>query len=163
MFLSLPVFMLTGAVYARGIDPGTQNLTQSWKFNDRTADDHIGGANGTLTGDAEVFDGTLVFSDKDQWMEMPGYAIALNTYQEITLEARYPPCGGANTGYTIPACFGEPINGAGADGDFIASARGGNKSRAAITCGVITSPWSGESGAEGPEYNDAILHPMVRT
>jgi hypothetical protein len=160
----LPVLMLTGAVFAQGVDPGTQNLTHSWTFKDGTANDAVGGANGTLMGDAEIFDGSLIVADQGQWMEMPGNVIALDTYDEITLEAWYLPYEGVNTGYTMLAYFGDiSAEGSGSNGLFLTAARGDNKSRVAITIGMETSPYTAESGADGPEYDDGLLHHMVGT
>lgn len=82
---------MTGGLTAQGVDPGTSNLKHSWKFNDGTADDHVGGANGTLVGGAAIVDGALVTSAQGQWMEMPGDVIALNTYDAVTIEAWYTP------------------------------------------------------------------------
>ena len=50
------VLMLTlvGNLKGQGVDPGTKNLTHSWTFEDGTANDYVGGANGTLMGDAEI-------------------------------------------------------------------------------------------------------------
>jgi hypothetical protein len=61
------------------------------------------------------------------------------------------------------AYFGDNVNDMGNDGYFITSARGDNKSRAAISCGNTTAPYMAESGADGPEYDDGILHHMVST
>ena len=61
------------------------------------------------------------------------------------------------------AYFGDNVNGLGNDGFFITSARGDNKSRAAISIGDAATPWASESGADGPEYDDGILHQMVST
>jgi hypothetical protein len=165
MVLSSFILMLTltGGLIAQGVDPGTTNLKHSWKFDDGTANDYVGGANGTLVGGAEVVDGALVTSVQGQWMDMPGDAIAMNEYGAVTIAAWYMPEQAANTGYTMLAYFGDTVNGAGADGYFITSARGDDKSRTAITCGVYTNPWSGESGADGPEYDDGNLHHMVST
>jgi hypothetical protein len=70
----------------------------------------------------------------------------------------------ANTEYTMLACFGDTLNGLGVNYYFFTPARGDDKSRAAISCNVLTSsPWSGESGADGPEYDDGELHHMVST
>jgi hypothetical protein len=152
-----------GGLSAQGVDPGTSNLKHSWTFEDGTANDYKGGANGTLVGDASVADGSLYISGQGQWMEMRGDVIDLESYDAITLEAWYTPTQDANTGYTMLAYFGDTVGGVGVDGYFITAARGDDKSRAAISCGVYTNPWSGESGADGPEYDDGTSHLMVST
>ncbi|HDQ45942.1 MAG TPA: T9SS type A sorting domain-containing protein [bacterium] len=162
ILLLLTLALAVGLV-AQGVDPGTANLTHSWLFEDDTANDDVGGAHGTLVGGATVTEGLLWLSDQGQWMEMPGEVIALNTYSEITLECWYTPFEGANTEYTMLAYFGDSVDGFGADGYFITSARGNDVSRAAISCGVYANPWEGESGVDGIEYDDGVLHHMVST
>jgi len=135
----------------------------SYTFEDGTANDSVGGADGVLVGGAEVIDGAMVTFAQDQWMEMPGDVIAMGTYPEVTIEAWYTPTAGANTGWSMLAYFGDNVNDMGNDGFFITSARGDDKSRAAISCGNTSAPYSAESGADGPEYDDGLLHHMVST
>jgi hypothetical protein len=144
-------------------DPGTENLKHSWLFNNGTADDNIGNANGTLMGGAYILEGSLFTDAPDSWLEMPADSISMHTYTGVTIEAWYRPSGLTNTGYTMLAYFGNTKNKLGVDGYFMCAARGDDKSRAAISCGVETSPWTGESGANGPEYDDYELHHMVST
>ncbi len=155
--------VVTGIVFAQGVDPGTENLTHSWLFNDATANDYVGGANGTLMGNAEVWDGVLFLGELDCWMEMPADVIALNTYEEVTIEAWFMSFAESNTEYHMLAYFGDTLNGVGCDGYFITPARGDDSSRAAISCGVYENPWSGETGVNGPEYDDGELHHFVST
>jgi hypothetical protein len=145
------------------IDPGKKNLTHSWTFTDTTTNDYVGGANGTLMGGAYLSDGSLWTDNSGSWMEMPADKIAMNTYKAVTIEMWFVPLAEANTAYTMLAYFGNTINGAGVNGYFMCAARGDDKSRAAISCGVEVNPWSGESGANGPEYDDGELHHMVST
>jgi hypothetical protein len=145
------------------VDPGTENLTHSWTFEDGTPNDYVGGANGTLEGGAFVEDGALVTANLNQWMAMPADVIELNAYPEITLEAWFISVPDANTGFHMLVYFGNTVNTVGNDYYFFTPARQDNISRAAISCGVVTSPWTGESGANGPEYDDGELHHMVST
>jgi len=146
-----------------GEEPAPAGPVHSYTFEDGTANDSVGDANGVLMGDAYVDGGALVTVDQDDWMEMPGDVIAMNTYSEITIEAWYTPEAGANTSWSMLAYFGDSVNGLGSNGYFITSARGDNKSRAAISCGDIATPWASESGADGLEYDDGLLHHMVST
>ena len=50
----------------------------------------------------------------------------------------------------------------GYNGFFLTPVRGDNKARAAISCWADT-PYQGETGADGPEYDDSNLHHMVAT
>jgi hypothetical protein len=51
----------------------------------------------------------------------------------------------------------------GSNGCFIATSRYDNISRAAISCGTLPEPWTGESMVNSTEYNDSILHHMIST
>jgi hypothetical protein len=144
-------------------DPGDENLMHRYTFDDGTATDSAGEADGVLVGGAAVVDGALVISAQDQWMEMPGSVIAMNTYEAVSLVARYTPTAGANGGYTMLAYFGDSVGGLGSNGFFFSPARGDNVSRAAISIGNTSAPWAAESGANGPEYDDGKTHFVVVT
>jgi hypothetical protein len=144
-------------------DPGTGNLRHEYTFEDGTAKDSVGGADGVLVGGAAVVDGAMVTTAQDQWMEMPGSVIAMNTYAEVSIAAWYTPTAGANPGWSMLAYFGDSLNGLGSNGFFITTARADDKSRAAISIGDVATPWASESGADGPEYDDGKPHLMVST
>jgi hypothetical protein len=138
------------------------NMTHQYTFSDGTKDS-VGAADGVLVGGAEVKDGALLTTVQDQWMEMDGNSIAVNTYPEVTIECWYTPKAGGNTGWSMLAYFGDSVNGLGSNGFFITTARGDNVSRAAISCGDVATPWASESGVNGVEYDDGLLHQMVST
>ena len=144
-------------------EPEPANPVHRYTFEDGTANDSVGGAHGTLVGYADVVGGALVTYDQDDWMEMPGDVIAMNTFDEVTIEAWYTPTAGANAGWSMLAYFGDSLDGLGSNGFFITSARFDDKSRAAISIGDIATPWASETGADGPEYDDGLLHHMVST
>ena len=96
-------------------------------------------------------------------MEMSGTAIAVNTFEAVTIACWYTPQANANTSWSMLAYFGDSVDGLGSNGFFITTARGDNKSRAAISIGDQATPWASESGADGPEYDDGLLHFMVST
>lgn len=144
-------------------NPGTANLTHKWTFNDGTAADSVGGVDGTLIGGASIVDGALVTSAQDQWMEMDGAALALNTYDAMSCVVWYTPKAGANTGYSMLTYFGDSLNGLGSNGFFMCSARGDDVSRVGISIGDTATPWASESGANGPEIDDGKPHLMVGT
>ena len=144
-------------------NPGATNLKHQYTFDDGTAKDSVGQADGVLVGGAAVVDGALVTSAQDQWMEMPGKTIAMNTYEAVTMVMWYTPKANGNTGYTMLAYFGDSVNGLGSNGYFITTARGDNISRTAISIGNTSAPWSAESGANGPEYDDGKPHCMIST
>jgi hypothetical protein len=161
-YLLPSILILTVNLFAQ-TDPGTQNLTHSWTFEDGTANDYVGGANGTLMGGAVIADGALLATNLNQWMAMPADVIELNAYPEVTIEAWFMSVPNANTSWHMLFSYGNTVNTVGNDYWFITPARADDKSRAAISCGVVSSPWTGESGADGPEYDDGELHHMVST
>lgn len=145
------------------VDPGTANLTHSWTFNDGTANDHIGGAHGVLMGDSYIEAGSLFTDLGEAWMEMPADIISINSYSEITLEIWFIPLAVSNTGFHMIAFFGDSQNSLGVNYYFLTPARGDDASRAGISCGNTSTPWSAESYAAGPELDDGALHHMVST
>jgi hypothetical protein len=134
----------------------------SYTFEDGTTNDSVGDADGVLVGGAQVIDGAMVTTAQEQWMEMPGDIIAINSYEAATIECWYTPQAGANTGWSMLAYLGGNDGGVGTNGWFITTARADDKSRAAISTGS-TTPWADETGADGPEYDDGLLHHMVST
>jgi hypothetical protein len=138
----------------------------SYTFEDGTTADSVGDADGTLVGGAVVADGALLTTAQDQWMEMPGDVIDINSFDAITIEAWCTPTDGANTSWSMLAYLGgssEPnIAGVGINGYFMTIARNDDKSRAAISTGS-NEPWADETGADGVEYDDGMLHHVVST
>ncbi|MBN1780342.1 T9SS type A sorting domain-containing protein [bacterium] len=155
------VLMLTVSVFAQ-VDPGTGDLTHSWTFEDGTANDYIGGVNGTLMGGAVIENGALVTAELDQYLDLLAEDVALQTYPEFTCEILFQSFEGQNTSYYMFFYFGDTQNGGGYNGYFMTPARGDNVSRAAISC-WSDPPYQGESGANGPECDDGLLHHMVST
>jgi hypothetical protein len=151
------------------VDPGTDNLVHSYTFDDGTANDNVGSANGTLAGDATISGGSLVLDGEDDWMSMPGNVIALNTYSELSIECRFRSVAGGNTGNHMVASFGEEGTGAnttyGYKYLFITPAREDNISRAAIqTNSMDSSPWDDETGVSATtEHDDGLVHHFVCT
>jgi hypothetical protein len=161
-YLLPSILILTVGLFAQGVDPGTQNLKHSWTFEDGTANDHVGSANGTLMGAAVIEDGALVTAELGDYLELPAEEVGLNTYQEFTCEIWFQSYTGMNATYHMFFYFGDSKNAMGYNGFFMTPARGDNFSRAGISCWTDT-PWQGESGANGPEYDDGELHHMVAT
>ena len=156
-------------LYNVPVDPGTENLVHSYTFEDGTANDSVGIANGTLVGDANIADGSLLLDGTDDWMSMPGDVIALNTYSELSLEAWFTSVNGGNTGYHMLVAFGEEGTGESSTSGykylFMTPARGDNVSRAAIqTSSMDSSPNDEETGVSAStEQDDGQLHHFVCT
>jgi hypothetical protein len=157
--------IMTFHTLAVATDPGTDNLTHQYTFDDGTPNDSVGQANGTLAGDAAVVDGALVTDGVDDWMEIDGAAVAINTYTTgLTLEL-WSTQGPANQSYSMTASFGGTWdNGAGQDYLCISTTRGNELSRAMIANTPDNdAPWADEVGVDGPELNDELAHHYVLT
>ena len=160
-YLLLFIFMLTVSLFAQ-VDPGTQNLTHSWTFDDGTANDYVGGADGYLMGGAVVEDGALVTAELGQYLDIIAEDVALQTYSEFTCATWFQSYPDSNRNYYMFFYFGDTQNDMGNNSFFMTPARGDNVSRAAITCWSST-PYQAESGANGPECDDGLLHHMAAT
>ena len=148
------------SVYAPVTDPGTASLTHQWTFDDGTAKDNIGTADGILQGVAKISNNSLNTTNGG-YLDLPGAVIGINTYSALTTEMWFTSVAGNNPGYTMLSYFGNSKGTYGTDYLFTTTARGDNKSRTAISCGNTTSPWANETGADGIKYDDGLLHHMV--
>jgi len=136
-------------------DPGTTNLTHQWTFDDGTAKDVVGTADGTLMGGAVIANKALNTLGNG-YLSLPAAQIGVNSYSAFTQEIWYTSGSGLNTGWTMLSYFGNTVNGGGSDYTFISTARADDKSLASIECGG-----TGFNGAWGTEYDDGKLHHMV--
>ncbi|MFZ0453758.1 MAG: endo-1,4-beta-xylanase [Ignavibacteriaceae bacterium] len=162
-FLFLIVILFVSTNLKAQIDPGTENLTHAWTFDDGTARDTVGDANGVLMGDAKILNGSLQTTSANSWMVMPADTIALNVYKEITIVAWFKSVANGNTGFSMLSSFGDTRNGLGVNYYYITAAREDDVSRAGISCGDESTPWASETFAAGTEYDDGKLHQMVST
>ncbi|HJX72126.1 MAG TPA: LamG-like jellyroll fold domain-containing protein [Bacteroidales bacterium] len=149
-------------------DPGSENLTHSWRFEDFTADDAIGDAHGELVGNGIVGGGDFQALSFGQYIELPTDKIAINTYPAITLEVWYTATGTDNPTHHMLCYFGNSTdNGSGtfvgSDGYFISPYRVDDSCRTAISCGNTTQPWTAENGVSTPELTDNVMHHIVST
>ncbi|MFT3752677.1 MAG: carbohydrate binding domain-containing protein [Paludibacter sp.] len=143
-------------------DPGTANLKHQWTFDDGTAKDVVGTANGTLEGAATIASKALVTSSGG-YLSFPAADLGVNSYPEVTAEIWFTPTSAANGGFTMLSYFGNTTGNFGTDYFSISTARGDNVSRTAISCGDTGSPWASEDGVNSTEYDDGKLHHMVAT
>ena len=145
------------------VGPVTDYLTHSWTFDDGTANDQVGTADGTTMGSASISQGALNTTNEDSYLSLPGDSIAINTYEEITIEAWFQSIADGNSGFSMLAAFGNTPSSLGADYYFMTPAREDDISRAAISCGDESTPWSSETGVNGVEYDDGLVHHLVST
>jgi hypothetical protein len=145
-------------------DPGLTNLTHQWTFDDGTAKDLVGTADGTLQGAATLANKALVTSSGG-YMTFDAAAIGINSYTEATMEVWFTSIVGAGKDFSMLAYLGNTTGGFGTNYLSICPARGdaGNPSRTAISCLNTSSPWAAETGVNGATYADAKLHHMVAT
>jgi hypothetical protein len=155
------VLLMSGAIQA--------TLVHQYNFDDGTANDSVGNADGTLFGDATIVDGALVLDGDGDYMSMPGDVIAMNNYSEDSIEVCFASVAGGNTGFHMIAAFGEEGTGAntgfGYKYLFLSPARGDDVSRAAIqTSSMDDSPWDDETGVNAAvEHDDGLTHHFVAT
>jgi len=132
-------------------------LVHEYRF-DGNANDSIGGANGTLENGAGVANGRLDLDGVDDFVSLPGAAIALNTFSAVTLE-QWSTQPVLDRSFTFGIGFGRTDEGGGGQ-DYLAitTTRGSQASR-----GLIQNEGLGEPGADGPELNDGLLHHYALT
>ncbi|MDA3878933.1 MAG: cadherin-like beta sandwich domain-containing protein [Prolixibacteraceae bacterium] len=138
------------------------SLNHSYTFADGTAIDEIAGANGTIIG-GSVTEGVYTSLERGDYIELPAEEIAINTYPSITVEAFIMAGNSLNTGEnTMLNYFGSTTGDYGTNYYYTAVANA-DKSRAAISVGSPSSPWSAETGIDGTVLDDGILHHVVST
>jgi len=153
--------VITGVLNAQ-TDPGTDNLTHIWTFEDGTTNDGVGAAHGVLMQGATVDGGDLYLADTGQYMEMSGAVIFLNSYTEVTIAAWFTSGYLANAGWSMLWYFGGQEGCVGGGGMFFTAARADDKCRAAISCVNLTEPWTVETGVDYlPELDSGYLHHVV--
>lgn len=134
-------------------DPGTTNLKHKWVFEDGTANDIVGTANGTLMGNATVSSGALN-TTTGGYVNLDPAAVGVHTYSELTVEAWYKSEAGGNGGYHFLYYFGNS-DGGGNNFTGYTPARGDDRSRAMFSAG------GGEAGVNSTEFDDGRLHHLV--
>jgi hypothetical protein len=135
-------------------------LMHSYPFTDGTAKDIIGGADGTLHGEAYIKEGICISDSIGGYISLPSTEIAINTYPSITIElylldteVENPD---ANTMFNY---FGAHNNTFGVDGYFINA-----KSLTAISCHNYSEPWNAESSMSGINLKDDMMtHHVIST
>ncbi|MBW6534156.1 MAG: cadherin-like beta sandwich domain-containing protein [Mariniphaga sp.] len=139
--------------------PEEFTLMHSYTFDDGTAADVVGGADGTLIGNGTIANGAYTAAANGDYIELPAANIAINTYSAITLEG-YIFADVDNTAAVMLAYFGGNENGVGGNGYFLTPDRW-SESRTAISCGNITEPWNAEQGVTGPPVSVGEKHHVV--
>ncbi|MGF7140635.1 cadherin-like beta sandwich domain-containing protein [Roseimarinus sediminis] len=147
-------------VKAEAAGPAETVLTHSYTFEDGTAADVVGGLDGTLHGEKiTIADGKCTVSGAsaktDGYISLDAAALALNTYNAITIEAYLETFNVANSSYTMLAYFGN--NTGGNKCFWIQPTRNGNETRIETNNGTSTKT----AALSGTELDDGKLHHVV--
>jgi hypothetical protein len=135
-------------------DPGTDDITSEWTFDDGTANDPIGFISGQLFGTTTIEDGDLVIDAADEYVILAAGLLSISSYTELSVSTWFSTweTPDINTGFHMIWYFGgsQPASGGTADlgsnGIFLSPARGDDVCRTAISCGNTEQPWTAESG-----------------
>lgn len=143
---------------------GQTTLMHSYTFEDGTADDGTGSADGVLQGDALISDGAVTLSGTG-FVSLPGKEINIPAYGSITVEAVFKQAPGLGAGFTVLYAFGETnpaVDWMGIDYFLYQPTRQDNEfSRFSISCDDTDSPWSSETGINAKEIVDTSMHYVV--
>ncbi|WP_243348358.1 LamG-like jellyroll fold domain-containing protein [Parabacteroides sp. FAFU027] len=144
-------------------DPGTTNLTHQWTFDDGTAKDNVGMADGTLQGTATISNKALN-TTSGGYLSFTGSALGVNAYTALTTEVWFKSSSGQNTGNTMLTYFGDAnVSGWMGTNYIFSSPSNGSNCRLAISTGNTTSPWTAETGINraAGAIDDGLLHQLV--
>ncbi len=159
IFMCLLFIAGISAQISAQVNPGTANLKHQWTFDDGTAKDYIGGADGTLAG-AAVITGNALNTSAGGYLNLPASTIAINTFPEVTQEIWFTSSAGVNGGCNMISYFGNTVGNFGTDYWFLTPA-GCSNTRAAISTGRTSNPWEGEDGINATRIDDGKLHHLV--
>jgi hypothetical protein len=152
-------------------DPGKDNLTHLWTFEDGTTDDMVGNAPGEFNGDnIDLIDGDLVTFPNadgvgDSWLDLPGDELDLGSYTEVSVSAWFTPDSASNTQWNTIWFFGDDGAGAGtgSDGMALQARRGDGHARFWFTAGAAAG-YNAEDGVNDVDYgnyNNNVLYHVV--
>jgi len=155
------------------------NLIHSWTFEDGTAADEVGSADGTVEGSATIADGAVTIDSYDDAISLPAEVIAINQYPALSVSCWFKslptPDSVINDACHMVWFFGDseyatPGDNT-TDGPFgsnslmLSPARCSGGAYTAITTGATDAPWGAENGvANGWDFQsgDSLYH-MVTT
>ncbi|WP_167612183.1 cadherin-like beta sandwich domain-containing protein [Maribellus sediminis] len=137
------------------------SLAHSYTFDDGTANDVIGGADGSLKGDAVVANGELTISGTG-YVELPAEKIQMSKYRGVTIESVFRQAEGLG-GFTTLFSAGDTRNGwMGADYIIWQPTRNDDDySRTSISCENYSNPWTSESAVNAGKIADTETHYAV--
>jgi len=146
------------------LEGGGLTLMHSYTFDDGTAKDVIGTADGVLEGDAAVANGMLNLTGNG-FVTLPAEEINIASYSSITFEGIFKQAEGITGGYTALASFGAvnpDVDWMGINYIILQPTRQDNdSSRTSISCLNTTDPWATENGINGAEIADTEIHHWI--
>jgi hypothetical protein len=149
LLLFVPALVLAVSLNAQ-VDPGRDNVTHEWTFDDGTANDPVGFGGGVLNGTTTIENGELIIDAADEFVELNAGVIAINTYMELSVATWFTTLEDTtiNTGFHMIWYFGGSLDGLGSNGIFLSPARGDDWCRTAISCVETAAPWTTENAAQ---------------
>ncbi|RKD90220.1 ATP-binding protein [Mangrovibacterium diazotrophicum] len=135
-------------------------LTHSYTFDDGSANDQVGNADGQMHG-GKIENGKYITSANGQYIELPAQLIKLNTYSSLSFEA-YIVAGKDNNISTMLSFFGR------SDGQRIAnyffqSVKSRGFTRSVIACKNYSNPWMTSTSVRCNALDDGQPHHVVTT
>ena len=146
--------------YVVDVQAQEAQLKHRYTFEDGTAKDVVGDADGTMKG-GEVLNGEYVAFEPGQFIQLPADKIQVNTYEALTLEA-YVVAGHLNAYYTMLSYFGNKNGKIGTDYLFQSLSNAGF-SNTAISCNEPNVPWEVATNVFSPMLRDLKYHHVVST
>ena len=139
-------------------------LMHSYTFEDGTANDMVGSADGIMEGDATVADGMLTLSGTG-FVTLPAEEINIPSYGTVTFEGVFKQADGITGAFTALASFGDvnpDVSWMGINYIILQPTRQDNdSSRTSISCLNTNDPWASENGVNGAEIVDNATHHWV--
>lgn len=126
-------------------------LAHSYTFDDGTAQDQVGDADGTVNG-GTIADSAFISTTEGDYIILPSEDIALNTYPTITLEAHV--MAGENPSWTMLAYFG---GSSGTNSYWMSIARNDDISRTELNTGGAVNASGDEPGAGQEHHYVSVL------
>ncbi|MCK9208782.1 MAG: cadherin-like beta sandwich domain-containing protein, partial [Salinivirgaceae bacterium] len=166
LLLRYSLVMMVFSLLGMSLVHSQATLKHSYTFEDGTANDGVGDADGILNGDATISDGAVTLTGNG-FVSLPGKTIDVPSYSSISVESVFKQKAGLEDEnvFTVLYGFGETnpdVSWMGID-YFIyqPTKKDAANSRFAISCDDTGSPWSTETGVDAKEIEDTIAHYVV--
>lgn len=156
----LTAIVVMGIIYSSTAFTQTPVMKHSYTFEDGTATDVVGGADGVLQGDAFISDGFLTLSGTG-FVSLPGKDMNINTWNGLTVELVFNQAPDLIGVFAMLLAMGQTnpdVNWMGINYFMFQPVREDAQTRTAISCLNTSDPWATETGVSTQEINDDYLH-----